>query len=43
MIPRLIISEWKKSNAPWRADAKVEQDLIISRGIVEIFSCQEKI
>ena len=38
MIPRLIISEWKQSNAPWRADAKVEQDLIISRGIVEIFS-----
>ena len=32
---RRILGEFE---TPWRADAKVEQDLIISRGIVEIFS-----
>ncbi len=38
MIPGLIISEWKNSSAPWRANDKVEQDLIISRAVVEIYS-----
>jgi predicted nucleotidyltransferase component of viral defense system len=36
MIPRDFITEWR-SEAPWRQDAQVEQDLVISRAIVEIF------
>lgn len=37
MIPQDFISEWKKS-APWLETYQVEQDLIISRALVEIFS-----
>lgn len=37
MIPRAHITEWR-SKAPWRANEQVEQDLIISRSLVEIFS-----
>ena len=37
MIPRPYIANWK-DQAPWRLDAQVEQDLIISRALVEIFS-----
>lgn len=37
MIPRDFITEWKKF-APWTQPYQVEQDLIISRAIVEIFS-----
>lgn len=37
MIPRRYIEEWK-SQAPWPSDAQVEQDLIIARSLVEIFS-----
>ena len=37
MIPRGFIAQWR-ATAPWDTDAKVEQDLIISRAIVEIFS-----
>jgi hypothetical protein len=37
MIPRDYISEWR-SVAPWVQDHQVEQDLIISRALVEIFS-----
>lgn len=37
MIPRRYIEEWK-SQAPWPTDAQVEQDLIIARSLVEIFS-----
>lgn len=37
MIPQRYIEEWK-SIAPWPIDAQVEQDLIISRALVEIFS-----
>ncbi len=36
MIPRDFITEWR-SEAPWRQDAQVEQDLVISRAIIEIF------
>ncbi len=36
MIPRAYITEWR-SHAPWIQDAWVEQDLVISRAIVEIF------
>jgi predicted nucleotidyltransferase component of viral defense system len=37
MIPKNHIIEWKK-NANWSLDSQVEQDLIISRAIVEIFN-----
>ena len=37
MIPELYIQDWKKQ-APWQTNEQVEQDLIISRAIVEIFS-----
>jgi predicted nucleotidyltransferase component of viral defense system len=37
MIPQRYIDEWK-AQAPWPIDAQVEQDLIIARALVEIFS-----
>lgn len=37
MIPRDYILEWREK-APWPQDVQVEQDLIISRTLVEIFS-----
>jgi len=40
MIPKIFITQWKK-NAPWKNDYQVEQDLIIGRALVEIFSDSE--
>ena len=37
MIPRDFITEWR-ARAPWIQDSHVEQDLIISRVLVELFS-----
>ncbi len=37
MIPRDYITEWR-AEAPWVEDAQVEQDLVISRALVDIFS-----
>ncbi len=37
MIPRRYIEEWK-GQAPWPENAQVEQDLIIERALIEIFS-----
>lgn len=37
MIPRAHITAWR-SNAPWSTDAQVEQDLVICRALVELFS-----
>ena len=37
MIPRDYITEWR-SEAPWVRNDQVEQDLVISRALVEIFS-----
>lgn len=37
MIPRAAITAWCPS-APWATDAQVEQDLVLSRAVVEIFS-----
>lgn len=37
MIPQAYITEWS-SQVPWRTNEQVEQDLIISRALVEIFS-----
>lgn len=37
MIPQRYIQEWKEM-APWPTDAQVEQDLIIARTLVALFS-----
>lgn len=37
MIPRAYIFEWQQS-APWQNNAQVEQDLIIERALIELFS-----
>ena len=37
MIPRDYITEWRL-HAPWVLDSQIEQDLVISRALVSIFS-----
>jgi predicted nucleotidyltransferase component of viral defense system len=37
MIPRDYITEWR-AHAPWADNAQVEQDLVICRALVDIFS-----
>lgn len=37
MIPQAYIAEWSL-RAPWPTDEQVEQDLVISRALVELFS-----
>ena len=37
MIPKAFIDQWR-GTAPWASDHQVEQDLIISRALVEIFT-----
>ena len=37
MIPQQYITEWSEI-APWQANEQVEQDLIICRSLVELFS-----
>ena len=37
MIPRDYVTAWR-AQVPWVQDFQVEQDLIISRALVEIFS-----
>lgn len=37
MIPRANITSWR-SIAPWPSDEQVEQDLVLSRALVEMFS-----
>jgi predicted nucleotidyltransferase component of viral defense system len=37
MLPRRFIEEWKKF-APWPEDAQVEQDLVIEKTMLELFS-----
>lgn len=37
MIPKRYIEEWKEF-APWHTDAQIEQDLIIERVLIAIFS-----
>jgi predicted nucleotidyltransferase component of viral defense system len=37
MIPRAEITAWR-NKAPWQADEQVEQDLLICRALIEIFS-----
>jgi hypothetical protein len=40
VIPKDFITEWREQ-APWITDAQVEQDLVISRALVEIFKVPE--
>lgn len=37
MIPQAFINEWRQC-APWLSEAQIEQDLILTRAITEIFS-----
>ena len=37
MIPRAMITEWRE-HAPWVSDEQVEQDLLLSRVLVELYS-----
>jgi predicted nucleotidyltransferase component of viral defense system len=37
VIPRDFITEWR-AHAPWFSDVQVEQDLLICRALVELFS-----
>ncbi|SMO89989.1 nucleotidyl transferase AbiEii/AbiGii toxin family protein [Fodinibius sediminis] len=37
MIPKAYIDAWR-TTAPWQQDAQIEQDLVISRALVELFS-----
>ena len=37
MIPKPYIAKWQE-HAPWTRFSQVEQDLVISRALVEIFS-----
>ncbi len=37
MLPRRFIEEWKEF-APWQEDAQVEQDLVIEKAMLELFS-----
>ena len=37
MIPKRYITQWIE-NAPWQNNAQIEQDLILSRVISEIYS-----
>ncbi len=40
MIPRDNITAWR-ALAPWQLDAQVEQDLVISRAVVDVFAVPE--
>lgn len=37
MIPELMIQEWQSKQAPWSTATMVEQDLIISRALVNLY------
>lgn len=36
MIPRAHVTAWR-SRAPWPTDSQVEQDLVLSRALVELY------
>ncbi len=40
MIPKDFITEWRE-HAPWARDGQVEQDLVISRALIEMFRVDE--
>jgi predicted nucleotidyltransferase component of viral defense system len=39
MIPQAHITAWR-SVAPWPDDAQVEQDLVLTRAVIELFADQ---
>lgn len=41
MIPELMIREWQSKQAPWSTATMVEQDLIISRALVNLYEQSE--
>lgn len=38
MIPELMVQAWKNAHAPWSSDTMVEQDLVLSRALVELYN-----
>ena len=40
MIPQYLIYQWRKT-VPWRYDFQVEQDMVISRALVELYRLPE--
>ena len=38
MIPQSVLTYWRVNQAPWTGDDQVEQDLVISRALVELYS-----
>ncbi|RLB47273.1 MAG: nucleotidyl transferase AbiEii/AbiGii toxin family protein [Deltaproteobacteria bacterium] len=40
MIPKDFITSWR-AEAPWKQDAQVEQDLVITRALVEMFRVED--
>lgn len=40
MIPEAFIEEWK-ANAPWQTLAMIEQDMVISRALIELYNNAE--
>lgn len=37
MIPEIFVEQWRKQ-APWRTIAQIEQDLVISRALVDLYN-----
>ena len=40
MIPRAHVTAWR-ATAPWPDDSQVEQDLVVSRALVDMFSGED--
>jgi len=38
MIPRTVLTVWRTDHAPWPGDDQVEQDLVLSRALIELYS-----
>jgi predicted nucleotidyltransferase component of viral defense system len=38
MIPRTVLTVWREHHAPWAGDDQVEQDLVLSRALIELYS-----
>ncbi len=38
MIPQAVLTYWRATHAPWAGDDQVEQDLVISRALIELYS-----
>jgi len=38
MIPQTVLTYWRSNHAPWSGDDQVEQDLVISRALVDLYS-----